>query len=101
LDVTPSRSDAGDAQYVLILNPANGVISQTLLWQLSNAQAWQGYVFDLAPYAGQAILLHFGVLNDGAGGSTGLYVDDVSLVVIGPLPHRLYLPVILRGYPGD
>ena len=47
--------------------------------------------------AGQTIVFHFGVCNDGLGGKTGLYVDDVSLVVwrpTAPAEYRLYLPLI-------
>lgn len=93
---------AGDAQYLLLLHPGTGAIVDRLFWQLSNAQQWQPYSFDLIPYAGQTIKLHFGVYNDAAGGRTGMYVDNVSLVVQLPsLPgpeHRRHLPVIMRTY---
>lgn len=90
---------AGDAQYVLILDEHLNIL-ETLLWTLSNAATWQPYSFDLSAYAGQTIWLHFGVYNDGAGGVTGLYLDDASLVGCEPPPApttAVYLPIIQAG----
>jgi len=67
----------GDAQYVLLLSP-EGATLETLLWMKRSA-TWEPYTFDLSAYAGQTVRLHFGVYNDGTGGITGMYVDDVSL----------------------
>ena len=63
---------------MLVLD-ANQNIIRTLLWQLSNSQAWTKYTFDLSAYAGQTIYLHFGTYNDGLGGIASMFVDDVSL----------------------
>lgn len=88
---------AGDAQYLLLLDPTNkDDIVDVLFWQLSNAQQWQVYAFDLTAYAGQALKLHFGVYNDDAGGRTGMYVDNVSLVVQRPARPKLYLPLLTK-----
>ena len=51
---------------------------------LSNAHMWQRYSFDLTPFAGQTIELRLGVFNDGQGGQTALYVDNASLITLGP-----------------
>ena len=91
---TPGSQAAGDAQYLLVVDPASGATLETLFWTLSNAQAWQRGVFDLTPYAGRSIVLHFGVTNDGAGGRTAMVVDNASLVV-GVLPYRVNLPLVL------
>ncbi len=73
-----------DAQYVLVLNEANEIL-EYLLWQLSDDQQWSFHSFDLSAYADQTIKLHFGAYNDGFGGVTGVYVDDVVLeVCTGP-----------------
>lgn len=89
---------ASDAQYALILNPDVGTVIQTLFRGKSNAQAWQRYTFDLSGYAGQRIMLHFGVYNDGTDGQTGMYVDNVSLVVTpqtaGPMEQKIYVPLV-------
>jgi hypothetical protein len=88
----------GDAQYVRLTLSGTHVISATLLWMLSNAQAWQRTSFDLTPYAGQTIGLRLGVINDGQGGQTALYVDDASLITLGPEGSSVYLPVILKNH---
>jgi len=91
---------AGDAQYLLLLDPDTGAIIDVLFWQLSNTQQWQQHTFDLTGYAGQMIKLHFGVHNDTAGGRTGMYVDNVSLVIKRPsvMTYLQYLPMILKNY---
>ena len=71
---------SGDAQYVLVLDEYGRRID-TLLWQRTNDRQWTLYQFDLMPCAGQTIKLHFGVYNDGWGGVTAIYLDDVSLEV--------------------
>ena len=64
---------------------------------LSNAQAWQRYSFDLTPFAGQTIGVRVGVINDGQGGPTALYVDNASLITLGATGHKVYLPVLLKN----
>lgn len=76
---------AGDAQYVLVLDLAGHTL-ETLLWTRESGVAWKPYTFDLSAYAGQTVRLHFGVYNDGAGGITGMYVDDASLRACAPPP---------------
>ncbi len=87
----------GDAQYATLTVSGTTPISHTLLWTLSNAQAWQHYSFDLTPYAGQTIVLRLGVINDGQGGPTAMYVDNAGLIV-GPGWTRVYLPIVLKSY---
>ncbi len=65
---------------------------------------------DLTDYAGQRIKLHFGVYNDGQGGLTAMYLDDVSVQVCWggatPIPtatptlyaHRYVFPLIVKSY---
>jgi hypothetical protein len=49
---------------------------------LSDTRAWTPYEFNLQNYAGQTtIRLYFGVYNNGSGGVTVMYMDDVSLQV--------------------
>ena len=74
---------AGDAQYVLLLND-QGTILQQLLWTRSNSRQWESYSFDLSARIGQSFWLLFGVYNDGLGGKTGMYVDDVSITGCRP-----------------
>jgi photosystem II stability/assembly factor-like uncharacterized protein len=95
----PDRA-AGDAQYLLLLDPEDGAIIEDLFWELSNAQGWQFHTFDLSSYAGRTVELCFGVYNDGAGGQAGIYVDDVSLLVDRLLPEVTpwqFLPLVVKG----
>lgn len=66
----------GDYQYVMVLEQ-----ERPLIQQLAHATEWQPHQFDLTPFAGQTITLAFGVFNDGTGGATALYLDDVTLDV--------------------
>jgi predicted outer membrane repeat protein len=69
---------AGDAQYVMIRD-ANDNLLETLSWDLKNTQTWQSFSFDLSKYKGKTIKLLFGVFNDGQGGASAMYVDDVNV----------------------
>ena len=52
----------------------------------SNAQAWTQVTFNTSAYAGQTVVLWFNVHQDGGGDPTSIYLDDVSLTVVGPPP---------------
>jgi hypothetical protein len=92
LEPRPSGTDfeseelAGDAQYVLILDPgfnpidpADDTLLETLLWMRSNAGQWQVYDFNITRYAGRTIKIQLGTYNDGYGGISAMYADDISL----------------------
>ncbi|HSR34263.1 MAG TPA: CHAP domain-containing protein [Anaerolineae bacterium] len=74
---------ASDAQYVLILDENNKRL-ETVLWQRQDVGDWTYHEADLKDYVGETIKLQFGVYNDGLDGVTGMYVDDVSLLVCSP-----------------
>jgi hypothetical protein len=76
--LSPQATNAGDVQYVLLLDWYGNWID-TLLWKRKNTTAWNNHVFDLSHYRGSYIRVQFGVYNDGYGGYTSMYVDDVSL----------------------
>jgi len=89
-----------DLQYALILDE-HGVMLDWALYVRSDAQSWTFREYSLSGYKGQSIRISFGVYNDGGGGITSMYVDDVSVVVCGvqPTPSaRIFLPVILRPF---
>lgn len=94
-DMQPVEELAGDRQYVLLLDEQGNVIKQ-LLWTRRNIEAWQPLSFDLTAYAGKTVRLHLGVYNDGVGGVTSMFVDDVALIVwraaAGAGPR--YLPLV-------
>jgi len=70
--------DAHDEQELLILNSAGKPLRQ--VWtSISNAQAWQTLEFDLSEFTDMGIGIYFNVYNDGAGGVSAMYLDDVVL----------------------
>ncbi|HWQ46253.1 MAG TPA: carboxypeptidase regulatory-like domain-containing protein [Longilinea sp.] len=75
---------AYDMQYVMILD-ANYNILATLWSSKTNNPTWVQHTFDLSDYIslssikGKTIYVYFGAYNDGYGGVTGMYVDDVTL----------------------
>lgn len=81
-DFIPTNSTEGsmsyDAQYVLIIDQWNQ--QHTLLLLRSNSMSWNHYEFNAGSFAGQRIRVYFGVYNNGWGGVTGMYVDDVALI---------------------
>jgi hypothetical protein len=85
-----------DGQYVLVTDiynqftgvtdpydPDSGRLLQTLLWMRSNEQQWGLYEFNLSKFASPTedvwIKVQAGTYNDGYGGVTSMYVDDVVL----------------------
>ncbi|MGC9394359.1 MAG: hypothetical protein ACP5J4_05845 [Anaerolineae bacterium] len=93
--LTSATPTAGDAQFIFIMDDQERIL-QRLLWTLDNSQTWKPYTFDMSAYIGKSIWVHFGVYNDGYGGTTGMYVDDVSLTATEPLP----VPAEPSGNPG-
>lgn len=77
-EVAENAASSSDAQYVLVLDANNNVL-QTLLYMRSNGAQWSFYEFNLTKYAGKTIRIQVGTFNDGYGGRTGMYVDDVVL----------------------
>ena len=69
-----------DVQLLNIYDAATGVRLSQPWSQLSNQQTWNFYQVDLTHFKGRALRIEFGVVNDGSGGRTALYLDDVSLL---------------------
>ena len=66
-----------DVQMVLLFDSAGQ--QHVLLFQRQWYSAWQQHTADLSAFRGQAVTLYFGVFNNGTGGVTGLYVDEVAV----------------------
>lgn len=81
---TWSEAAAGaDRQEAILLTADNRVLA--VLWRvLSNEQNWRQVAVDLTPYGGRAVAIYFNVFNDGAGGRTAMFLDDVQVLVCGP-----------------
>jgi hypothetical protein len=67
-----------DAQYLLVLDQNTQWID-TLLWMRSNSQIWTNIILDIKEYVGRTIMLQWGTYNNGTGGISSMFVDDVSL----------------------
>ncbi|HSO27365.1 MAG TPA: carboxypeptidase-like regulatory domain-containing protein, partial [Anaerolineales bacterium] len=82
LHVTDAESAilGSDVQYVLVLDAVDNVLD-TLLWIRSNSQQWTYYEFNLTKYAGLPIQIQVGTFNDGIGGATAMFADDLALQI--------------------
>lgn len=77
-DVDLAQYSNVDIQYLLILDRFGNWIDTQML-QLSNLKDWTAAEIDLSDYIGQTIRLQWGVYNNGYGGITTMWVDDVEL----------------------
>jgi hypothetical protein len=82
--LAPHEVLADDAQYVKLYDDSGGLL-KTFWSRRLNDTVWTEYgPYDLAAYAGRSVRLYFGVFNDGDGAPTGMYVDEVTLLVCPP-----------------
>jgi len=71
----------GDRIYFCVLRASDDYLLERTFWTDHN-QARNRRTFNLLSYAGQRVNLRFGVYNDGAPGTTAVYLDDVELWVL-------------------
>ena len=81
-----SHEDApgSDRQLLNIYEATTGVRLAQPWARLSNEQTWQFEQIDLTQFRGRTLRIEFGVHNDGGGGRTALYLDEVSLLACEP-----------------
>ena len=73
--------DPVDGQEILIMD-ASGTNTLRTVWSTtSNAGVWQPVNVDVSEFIGQTIMVYINVFNNGAGGRTAMFVDDVYLEV--------------------
>ncbi len=90
--------DGDDAQELIILNSQGNPIYRA--WtSISNANAWQTLEFDLSQYMGMTIGVYFNVFNDGAGGVSAMYIDDVTLELCPGSSSPTVSPTPTSGFP--
>lgn len=96
--------DDNDRQEIRVLN-ADGSTSLRHVWSAVNdGEAWQELSFDLSEFLEQDIQIYINVFNDGQGGVTAMYVDDVQLEVCtaGDTPTPTPMPTNTpTPTPGD
>lgn len=81
--VTTELDSMSDRQEVLVLR--SDEMPLAIVQRVRrNDSGWQQEAVDLTGYRGQSIYLYFNVFNDGAGGSTWMYLDAVQLEVCSP-----------------
>jgi hypothetical protein len=79
--------DAGDVQYILVLDKYGNWNGEWLWWKNNptrDDRSWNSHVFDLTPWKGKTIYLQFGVYNNGSDGATSMFVDDASVTICSP-----------------
>ena len=72
--------DGHDAQEIIIMN-STGQPLRRLWTSISNANAWQTLEFDISEFIGTEFSIYFNVFNDGKGGVSAMYIDDVTLEI--------------------
>ena len=77
-----------DMQLLNIYETTTGVRLAQPWSRLSNEQTWQFEQIDLTHFRGRTLRIEFGVHNDGGGGRTALYLDEVSLLPVNRTRRR-------------
>lgn len=70
----------GDRFYFVIMRASDYAILR-VVFATDMRQSWNLGSYDLREWAGQSIILRFSVKNDGLGGVTAVYLDDVEVWV--------------------
>jgi hypothetical protein len=78
--VSTSAVGEGDHQYVDILDEDNNLL-RTVLFENLNTAAWTYHEFLLDDFIGKDIKVQVRTLNDGTGGVSAMYFDDVNLTI--------------------
>lgn len=79
-----SNAAAGgfNRQELILLDPLAFDETVAVLWRVTeNSQSWQTQTYDLSQYRGRTLSVYFNARNSGDGTWTGMYLDDVSVVV--------------------
>lgn len=90
-----SNDTAGDYFKVLVQD-SRGVY-RTLGYLPLNVREWTQAVLNTSGYGAKEV--RFTVVNDGYGGATTVYIDDVNWTTDG-CSHQVFLPLVLRGAQG-
>jgi hypothetical protein len=69
-------------QYALLLDEQQAYL-ETIMWIASDAREWHFWEAVVPRYAGRRVWLNFGVYNDGVGGPSAMFVDDIEIEICG------------------
>lgn len=78
----------GDYWEMLLMSPGTNQVLATL-WRnpVSNDRRWLQMNVDLSSFRGYAFDLYLNVFNDGQGGRSAVYVDEVAFQICAPAPQ--------------
>ena len=79
----PLSVDASHGRQYALLLDADRQYLETVMWIASEADEWLRWEYEVLGHAGETLWIHFGVYNDGEGGPSAMYVDDVDVQVCG------------------
>lgn len=91
----------GDQQQFVLLGAGDQVWAKP--WSaLEDAQAWEQHVFDVIGAGGLTFDLYFNVINDGAGGRTAMFLDEVHAWACTPDAYpEVLIPAAFAVSPED
>ena len=72
-------STAADSDFQYLWVEVAGGTTQKIFQNRQNGQAWEALSYDLTALKGKQITVRFGVYNNGSGGKTVLYADEVGI----------------------
>ena len=95
--------DENDLQELIIMD-SHGKPLRRVWTSTTNANAWQILEFDLSEFTGKRIGIYFNVFNDGKGGVSAMYIDDVSLLLctgnnVNPTIAPTNTPIAITNTP--
>jgi hypothetical protein len=86
-----SHMDGADYAYVFLRDASSRW--RLLMVDRVTTSGWTEASHDLSPYAGQVVTVRFGTFNDGQGGTSAMYVDEVRVEAEGLPPTATPLVV--------
>ncbi len=91
--------DAGDRQEILILDPVSGATLRQVWSYIGNNAVWMPLQFDLSEFLGRNIVVYINVFNNGTGGITAMFVDNVTLEVCNGGATATPTPIVVTATP--
>ncbi|MFC2055189.1 hypothetical protein ACFLV7_12985 [Chloroflexota bacterium] len=75
-----------DTQFGYLQTTSGDHLERLFWWTASDSDSWNFMQLDVSDYEGQTIRVLFGTYNNGFGGKTGMWVDEVYLDACDPPP---------------
>jgi len=91
-------ADPASDRFIVGLRSSTTTVTHTL--PLTGG-GWQHAWYDLSELAGEAAQISLEVDQDSAASPTTVFVDEVSVGPASEGPRRVYLPLIVKGYPTE